>query len=114
MLFSNIAQVVYKLLERGKHLDIKSALEVEYRIGSCPPYLYLSPPSQTNALLAVMRMVLTIPSFYEGVRAVIIDKDNKPRWNPGNLAAVDDTALSSLFKEFGAEEKRVYGTELFG
>jgi hypothetical protein len=26
-------QVVFKLLERGKHLDIKSSLELEYRIG---------------------------------------------------------------------------------
>jgi enoyl-CoA hydratase len=61
-----------------------------------------------------MRMVLATPSFYEGVRAVIIDKDNKPKWTPSNLAGIDDTLLASLFKEFGAEEKHVYGPELFG
>ena len=35
--------------------------------------------------------------FYEGVRATIIDKDNAPRWQPGDLAGVTEQAVASHF-----------------
>jgi enoyl-CoA hydratase len=36
--------------------------------------------------------------MYEGVRAVIIDKDNNPRWRPAVLADVTDAAIESYFQ----------------
>lgn len=36
--------------------------------------------------------------FYEGVRAVLIDKDNKPVWQPDSLAGVTDEIVDSYFQ----------------
>ena len=33
----------------------------------------------------------------EGIRAVILDKDNKPRWNPATLAALDPDVVAAFF-----------------
>lgn len=41
--------------------------------------------------------VLLTPDFVEGVRAVIVDKDNAPRWNPASPGAVDPTMLDAIF-----------------
>ncbi|MGH6880008.1 MAG: enoyl-CoA hydratase/isomerase family protein [Hypericibacter sp.] len=36
--------------------------------------------------------------FAEGIRALIVEKDNKPRWNPARLDAVDDATLARYFE----------------
>lgn len=42
--------------------------------------------------------------LYEGIRAVIIDKDNRPKWNPASLPAVDDAEVE---RHFGPVEKEL-------
>ena len=37
--------------------------------------------------------------FVEGVRAMIIDKDKSPRWNPATLAEVDAAAVARFFAQ---------------
>ncbi len=43
--------------------------------------------------------------FQEGVRAVIVDKDNAPRWSPSDLSGVTDEALDALFAPLPENEK---------
>jgi enoyl-CoA hydratase len=41
--------------------------------------------------------VARMHDFYEGVRAVLIDKDNAARWSPTTLEGVDDAEIEALF-----------------
>jgi enoyl-CoA hydratase len=41
--------------------------------------------------------IIRRPDFVEGVRAVIVDKDNAPKWDPATPEAVSDDLLDSLF-----------------
>ncbi|MDN5483487.1 MAG: enoyl-CoA hydratase/isomerase family protein, partial [Pseudomonas sp.] len=36
----------------------------------------------------------------EGVRALIIDKDKTPKWNPPTLHALDASHVDSFFRDF--------------
>ena len=42
--------------------------------------------------------------FLEGVRAVIIDKDNAPVWPSGNLNKISDEIIDKIFAPLGEEE----------
>jgi len=43
--------------------------------------------------------------FLEGVRAVIIDKDNSPAWNPARVEAVDEALIAGIFAPLPPEEE---------
>lgn len=49
--------------------------------------------------------VLTLPDFTEGVRAVIVDKDNAPRWNPPSAEGVTDALIDAIFAPLPANEE---------
>ena len=42
--------------------------------------------------------------FLEGVRAVIIDKDNDPKWQPATLEGVSEADVAAYFEQLGADE----------
>ncbi|MEJ6787908.1 enoyl-CoA hydratase/isomerase family protein [Brevundimonas sp. BR2-1] len=43
--------------------------------------------------------------FQEGVRAVIVDKDNTPNWSPAGLAGVTDAVVEALFAPLPADQE---------
>lgn len=49
--------------------------------------------------------MLTLPDFAEGVRAVIVDKDNRPRWNPATPQGVTDDLLDAIFAPLPADQE---------
>ena len=77
-------KVTLRQLRTGLHLgSFAENMAMEYRLGG--------------------RVVRT-HDFQEGVRAVIIDKDNAPRWSPADLAGVTDADLDTLFAPLPAGE----------
>ena len=42
--------------------------------------------------------------FFEGVRALIVDKDNRPNWQPSTHAGVTDERVASYFLPAAAGE----------
>lgn len=47
--------------------------------------------------------VVRTHDFQEGVRAVVIDKDNAPQWSPAELSGVTDAFVDSLFAPLDGE-----------
>jgi enoyl-CoA hydratase len=73
-----------QLAEGGAMTDFADDMRMEYRIGS---------------------RVLTRPDFAEGVRAVIVDKDNAPKWNPTTPEGVTTALLDEIFAPLPAHEE---------
>jgi enoyl-CoA hydratase len=48
--------------------------------------------------------VVRTHDFQEGVRAVIVDKDNAPEWSPATLEGVTDETLDALFEPLAPDE----------
>lgn len=53
---------------------------------------------------AIGARVVQMPDFIEGVRAVIVDKDNAPRWNPATAEGVSDAHIDAIFAPLPAAE----------
>ncbi|WP_324828420.1 enoyl-CoA hydratase/isomerase family protein [Qipengyuania zhejiangensis] len=49
--------------------------------------------------------VLTRPDFAEGVRAVIVDKTNDPKWDPATPEGVSEELLDSIFAPLPADQE---------
>ena len=68
----------------------------------------LAPASMAEDLVTEYRLASRIVrshDFLEGVRAVIVDKDNRPGWDPASLASMTDVRVDALFAPLPAGEE---------
>jgi enoyl-CoA hydratase len=64
--------------------------------------------SLEDALNVELRLCLRLfedGEFVEGVRALLVDKDKSPKWNPPTLAGLSDTAVEALFAPLPASQE---------
>ena len=54
-------------------------------------------PQCQAAELALTRTAMRHPDFAEGVRAMVVDKDRKPRWLPARIEDVDPAGIAAMF-----------------
>ena len=76
-------KVAFAQVRAGAKLDFDAAMQLEFRL--------------TNRFMAGH-------DFYEGVRAVVIDKDQAPKWDPATLEGVSDEMVRAYFADLGADE----------
>lgn len=76
-------KMTFRQLQLGGALSLKDVLIMEYRLSQ-----------------ACMRG----HDFYEGVRAVLVDKDQNPHWSPSSLDQVSDQDIDSCFTSLGPKD----------
>jgi enoyl-CoA hydratase len=69
-------------VRRGAQWDFAACMQAEFRIVS---------------------RIIRGHDFYEGVRAVIVDKNNTPRWQPPTLDDVSDADVERHFSDLGGD-----------
>jgi enoyl-CoA hydratase len=60
---------------------------------------------EMRAEYALASRVARTHDFIEGVRALLIDKDNQPQWDPGSPEEVSEAMLDDLFTPLPVEEE---------
>jgi enoyl-CoA hydratase len=78
-------KVTLRQLIDGQGYDIEHALALEYRL---------------------TQHMMGGHDFYEGVRATLVDRDQKPQWQPATLAEVTEEMVDAYFAPLGGDEMR--------
>ncbi len=77
-------KVSLRLVVQGRdHVDFAQEMRVEYGVGT---------------------HVVQRNDFIEGVRALIVDKDNAPRWDPPTPEGVTDHMIDTIFSPLAADD----------
>ncbi|XP_007425369.1 3-hydroxyisobutyryl-CoA hydrolase, mitochondrial [Python bivittatus] len=79
-------KITFRQLKEGVSLNLQDVLTMEYRLSQ-----------------ACMRG----HDFFEGVRAVLIDRDQSPKWKPAVLEEITDEFLDSCFKSLGSDDLKL-------
>ena len=77
-------RVTLRELREDAALDFEDCLRMEYRL---------------------VRRFVKASDFYEGVRALLVDKDNAPKWKPATLAEATPAMVDTYFAPFTDEDE---------
>ncbi len=75
-------KITHEQLSRGASLDFEDGMQIEFRM---------------------VNRIFAGHDFFEGIRAVVIDKDQAPNWCPATLAEVGQAAVAHYFAELDEE-----------
>jgi enoyl-CoA hydratase len=75
-------KIALSQMRRGRSYSFEKCMQAEFRVVSRVAYGH---------------------DFYEGIRAVIIDKDNRPQWRPATLAEVTAASVERHFAPLESE-----------
>lgn len=78
-------KITLKSIREGRKQTLAESLKKEFRI-----------------TMNILRTVIS-GDVYEGIRAVTVDKDNAPKWDPPTLEAVDGEKIEQVFQPFGGD-----------
>jgi enoyl-CoA hydratase len=76
-------KVALRQIRTGATLEFEDCMRMEYRLS---------------------QRIMAAHDFFEGVRAVVIDKDQSPEWRPGRLTDVRDVDIDAYFAPLGGRE----------
>ncbi|XP_065269526.1 3-hydroxyisobutyryl-CoA hydrolase, mitochondrial [Emys orbicularis] len=79
-------KMTLRQLREGASMNLQDVLTMEYRLSQA---------------------CMSGHDFYEGVRAVLIDKDQVPKWKPATLEEVTDEFVDNCFKSLGNSDLKL-------
>jgi enoyl-CoA hydratase len=76
-------KIAFRQVRTGAALDFDECMKMEYRLS---------------------QRVMAGRDFFEGVRAVVVDKDQRPHWQPARLEDVPEAEIDEYFAPLGDRE----------
>ncbi|XP_071212084.1 3-hydroxyisobutyryl-CoA hydrolase, mitochondrial isoform X1 [Salvelinus alpinus] len=80
-------KITFKQLQAGRTMSLQEVLVMEYRLSQA--------------------CMVKGSDFYEGVRAVLVDKDHSPKWSPSTLKEVSEQSVEDCFSSLGDHDLKL-------
>jgi enoyl-CoA hydratase len=80
-------KVTLRQLREGRRLDFEDCMRMEFRM---------------------VRRFMKAQDFFEGIRALLVDKDNAPKWRPATLAEVTPEMVDAYFAPLTEEPELTF------
>uniref|UniRef100_A0A8C8ETT8 3-hydroxyisobutyryl-CoA hydrolase n=1 Tax=Oncorhynchus tshawytscha TaxID=74940 RepID=A0A8C8ETT8_ONCTS len=80
-------KITFKQLQAGGTMSLQEVLVMEYRLSQA--------------------CMVKGSDFYEGVRAVLVDKDHSPKWSPSTLKEVSEQSVEDCFSSLGDRDLKL-------